>query len=88
LEDNLLEFSDVLHLAWGKARRMAAIASQIEGALTGESSCRDRVEARLLLGYLQMSPLSASREVVDLPHGRVMIFDMYYDGDSVFKLFE
>ena len=88
MEDNLLEFGDVLHLAWGKARRMAAIASQIENALTGASSCRDRVEARLLLNYLQMSPLSASKEVVDLPHGRVMIFDMYYDGDSVFKLFE
>lgn len=88
MEDNLLEFGDVLHLAWGKARRMAAIASQIEGALTEERSCRDRVEARLLLNYLQMSPLSASKEVVDLPHGRVMIFDMYYDGDLVFKLFE
>lgn len=87
-DENFLEFGDVLHLAWSRAKHMSDIGSQVETALAGANSCRGRVEAILLRNYLQMCPLAASREVVNLPHGRVMIFDMYYDANKVFKILE
>ncbi|MDD5547053.1 MAG: hypothetical protein PHO67_07885 [Candidatus Omnitrophica bacterium] len=88
MEDyNCIEFIQLLELASRKAKRLADIATQIDHAVTGTPPCRERIEAKLTLGYLQMCPLKVAAEYIDFPHGRALVFEFYYDAVAAFKMF-
>jgi hypothetical protein len=87
-EDAYLELWEILPLIAIASKRMSGIGGMVESALFGEDICQERIEARLYLGYLQMCPLKPFMQAVDFPEGRVLIVDMFYDAEAVYKMFQ
>jgi hypothetical protein len=88
LEDEaFLELREILPLVSISSKRMAGVGGMIDSALSGADICHERIEARLYLGYLQMCPLKPYMQAIDLPEGRVLIVDIFYDAEAAYKIF-
>ncbi len=87
-EEIFFEFGEVYPLASNKAKRVADIG--VKFGLVVEPSAKiskSSVEASLLLKYLQMCPIKGTVEEMETQQGRLIIADLYYDGDSILKMF-
>lgn len=88
MEEMGFEFFEVYPMASRKAKKMADIGVKFGLAVEpGADINKPSVEARLLLGYLKMCPISGTVDEIDTAAGRVLVADLYYDAAPILSMF-
>ncbi len=88
LDENgkLIDINDLLPFVFDTARRYRTLASGLSPYLVGYKMSEVEAEASLCLTYLQQVPIEASMQVIDAGHQKVLVFNMFYDANSINEL--
>jgi hypothetical protein len=83
---NLIDINDLLPFVFDTARRYRTLAANLSPYLMGFKLNEVQAEASLALTYLQQVPIEASMNVIDAGGRKVMVFNMFYDANSINEL--